>query len=323
MCSRIWFAGINIKNMRNLLIVGVGRSGTSLLQSMLAAHAGIVMMPETSFIRRYLVRNIWPTNPVDGLENLSRDDYLKRWERDGTMPVLDSISGSEGRLIKVYRAAVENYGERNSAGTVAYVGDKDPKMIEVLPHLNDIISDYKVVHIIRDPRDVLLSKNKAAWSQGQSMLKKLVANAAQLRIVNAFKRTNRNLIEVKYEELLIEPEKVLADICQFLEIDYDPQMLNFQGKARELVSSDEMSWKKETMGPLLKTNFSKWREELTVEQCDLIEKCCGLAMAKGGNKHNTGGLDWRASLKNRAYAVIVSCLAMLYAFKASKLSRAR
>ena len=226
-------------------------------------------------------------------------------------------------MIQVYRAAVRNYSERNGEGCVAYVGDKDPKMIEVLPHLNNIISDYKIVHIIRDPRDVLLSKNKAAWSKGQSLFKKLVANAAQLRIAHAFKRANGNIIEVKYEGLLTSPDKVLSDICQFLEIEYDPDMLSFQEKAKELVSSDEMSWKKETMGPLLKTNFSKWREEMTAEQCDLIEKCCALAMKKGKYEYNTETLAWYVHLKNRIYAGIVNCMAVIYVFRASKLSRAR
>ena len=67
--------------MRNLLIVGVGRSGTSLLQSMLAAHSGIVMMPETSFIRRYLIRDLWSGKLDGNLEKLNDDAYLKRWER--------------------------------------------------------------------------------------------------------------------------------------------------------------------------------------------------------------------------------------------------
>jgi hypothetical protein len=290
---------------------------------MLAAHSGIVMMPETSFIRRHLVRALWSAHSSGGLKKLSDDAYLKRWEKDGALPDLHVDDSGEDRLIQVYRAAVRNYGERNGTGTIAYVGDKDPKMIEVLPHLNSIISDYKIVHIIRDPRDVLLSKNKAAWSKGQSLLKKLVANAAQLRIANAFKCANDNIIEVIYEDLLTKPDKVLTDICQFLEIGFDPGMLNFQEKAKELVSSDEMSWKKETMGPLLKNNFSKWREELTAEQCDLIEKCCGLAMEKGNYERNTDRLGWVAQLKNRVYAGIVSLLAMIYAFKASKLYRAR
>lgn len=309
--------------MRNLLIVGVGRSGTSLLQSMLAAHPGIVMMPETSFIRRHLVRALWSGQSFDDLEKLSDDAYLKRWKKDGALPDLKVRDFGEDRLVQVYQSAVRNYGERKGTGNIAYVGDKDPKMIEVLPHLNSIISDYKIVHIIRDPRDVLLSKNKAAWSKGQPLLKKLVANAAQLRIANAFKRSNDNIIEVRYEDLLTNPEKVLTDICLFLEIKYDPEMLNFQEKAKELVSSEEMSWKKETMGPLLKTNFSKWREELSTEQCDLIEKCCGLAMKNGNYERNTEKLSWYAKLKNGVYASIVSLLAIIYAFKTSKLYRAR
>ncbi len=293
------------------------------MQSMLAAHPEIIMMPETGFIRRHLVRTVWSLVSANSLKRLKGDVYLKRWGKDGVLPDLTNGSFSEGPLVHVYQTAVKKYSESSGNSNVAYVGDKDPKMIEVLPHLDDIITDYKIVHIIRDPRDVFLSKNKAAWSKRQSVMKKLVANAAQLRIANNFKRSNNKIFEVKYEDLLMNPCEVLSDICLFLEIVYDPQMLNFQEKAKELVSTDEMSWKKETMGPLLKNNFSKWREELTAEQCDLIEKCCGLAMEKGNYDRHTETLPWYLRVKNIIYSGVVNCLAIIYAFKASKLYRAR
>jgi len=215
-----------VSNAKKLFIIGVGRSGTSLLQSMLASHHEIVMMPETSFIRRYLVKFIFAGAPTLCTKNIMADKYIQRWVNDETLNEELFIKGNvscNDLYSSVSSEYVRKYGE-----TVKYIADKDPKLIEVLPHLNELFRDYKVIHIVRDPRDVLLSKNKAEWSKGQSLLKKLIANKSQLQISEYFLKRNRgSILEIKYEDLLSKPNKTLQNICNFLCLDFDLNMLNF------------------------------------------------------------------------------------------------
>ena len=61
------------------------------------------------------------------------------------------------------------------------VGDKDPRCIEFLPLLARHWPAAHVVHVIRDPRAVLASKKKAAWSRHRSVVTHVFANRVQLR----------------------------------------------------------------------------------------------------------------------------------------------
>jgi hypothetical protein len=41
-----------------------------------------------------------------------------------------------------------------------------------------------------------------------------------------------------------------------------------------LVADDEMSWKKETLGPILTSNIGKWKSGLSLRETAIIEKSC-------------------------------------------------
>tara|TARA_R110002074_G_scaffold173817_2_gene336655 strand:- start:756 stop:1700 length:945 start_codon:yes stop_codon:yes gene_type:complete len=309
-------------SIKRVFIVGVGRSGTSLLQSMVAAHRQIVMMPETSFVRRYLVGSIFSKAQQLTSIEIQRDPYIKRWEADHGIE-LERLHKGTVWAKEFYLSVVNSYAAKGCINAPEFVGEKDPKMVENLSHLETIFKDYKVIHIIRDPRDVILSKNKAEWSKRQSLVKKLVANSSQLRIAELFKKKSPNMmLEVRYEDLISNPEFVLKDICKFLTIDYDPNMLDFQGQANKLIAKDEISWKRETIGPLLSQNSSKWRTEMPVETCCLIEACCAKAMTNGGYEKSFRSINCYQRVKISFFSLCVNFIAKVYVFKALHLSKA-
>jgi hypothetical protein len=57
-------------------------------------------------------------------------------------------------------------------------------------------------------------------------------------------------------------------------LKFDAAMLQFGDAAKKLVSDDELSWKKETFGPLLTNNKEKWRSGLSLREVALTELCC-------------------------------------------------
>lgn len=304
-----------VLSMDKLFVVGVGRSGTSLLQSMLASHGEIVMMPETGFIRRYLVKSVFQKKKFADIQKLKQDMFVRRWVDDG-MLLQENKIGSAVTYRSIYEDIQKLYAEKRHK-KIKYIADKDPKLIEVLPCLDALFRNYKVIHIIRDPRDVLLSKNKAQWSKGQSLYKKLVANNAQFRISEFFLRRHvGNTFEVKYEDLINEPEKVLKSICEFLNLDFDDNMLLFQEQAKLLVSEREMSWKKETVGPLLTNNFSKWKTDMPPEISILTASCCATAMSKGSYEEPAIRLVFGRKSLNLIIKIGVNILGFFYAWKA-------
>ena len=138
-------------------ITGTGRSGTSLLQSMLAAHPQVCMPPETHFIRKYLIKYNVINDQLK--ETLKNDPELARLN---IAEQLNNIIDHADNLANLYRQTLTAY--RTSNKQLLY-GDKDPRNMDYIPIINKKLSNSKFIHIIRDPRDVVLSRTKANWSK--------------------------------------------------------------------------------------------------------------------------------------------------------------
>lgn len=256
-------------NKRNIFIVGVGRSGTSLLQSMLASHSEFAFLPETIFIRRYLVAFRNKSLNYKALENfISQDTYLDRLQKQLKEKLLSQAEKSLD-LKKLYKCFILNFSKDK-----IFVGDKDPRLIEFMEFIDSLVETAYIVHIIRDPRDIIASKKKADWSKHYSIYRHIFASMVQPRLAQIFSSKVSNYFELRYEDLINNPEKQLRSIMNFLGLDYEDKMLNFSAAAQSLVAQDEMSWKKETLGPLLSDNTGKGQKELSFYEVYLIEKLC-------------------------------------------------
>lgn len=295
--------------MKHLFIVGVGRSGTSLLQSMLAAHPAIAMLPETGLLRRYV---------FDGSDRLARDPSAAREDDQRLQRIPKScweraVPDGATAAVAVYRAL----HTRESAMCVKgdrfdpqIVGDKDPRLVEFLPLLSALFpEDVFVIHIVRDPRDVLLSKIKAGWSADRNWRINLVASRVQLALAERYgeQTFGARWIPVRYEDLIRDPAAVLAGITERIGITYDERMLQFSDAARRLSGGAVEDWKRETLGPLLPGNHDKWRDGLTAAQIDATEAVTDRWMRRYGYTSTPG-----VPLRRLLYRWAIGGVASLY-----------
>jgi hypothetical protein len=254
-----------------IFIVGVGRSGTTLLMSMLNAHPEIAFLPETHFVSEYIVHRPF-------LSHKSLRDRLMRDPRVGRLnlpigDILSSVTGRRPDLRGIYVEVLNRFAERQD---VSVVGDKAPRYVECIPVLDALIPDARIIHVIRDPRDVFVSRTQAEWSRGRAGWTHALAYRAQMsmgRHAGAALGADRYL-EIRYESLVSEPEEVLRRVSTFLEVAFDPSMLKFQESAREIVSADEIEWKQNVLGPLLTRNAGRWRSTLDPKTARRIEEMC-------------------------------------------------
>ena len=274
-----------------LFIVGVGRSGTSLLQAMFASHPEMSYMPETSFVRRYVATGTLQSALDEGgevavLKILQKDEVFARMGIDVANLLSGVLPASDYLDAEIYRKLVSSYAVEKK-----WAGDKDPKLIEFLPLLKNFFPTAHVINIIRDPRDVLASKKKAEWSKNGHVWKHVFANRVQLALGrrNGPQFFGKNYHEIIYEELITSPREVLEKLCEDITLPFDEAMLSFGNAAQKLVSDKEISWKKETLGPLLRGNKGKWKYALATREILLTESCCGEAMAAGGYRLNDLG----------------------------------
>jgi hypothetical protein len=306
-----------------IFIVGVGRSGTSLLQSMLNAHPKIAFLPETQFFRKYIAS----VRKKRKFEQLGIDKFLKILENDENFGRLNieindflSIHGNKYRkkgglkLEVLYDDLLSFYLSRTNKNII---GDKDPRNIENIAAIKKFYPDSFIIHTIRDPRDVVLSKTKANWSKHRPFwMHALITNSQYKYGKNIGKKLfGRCYYEVNYEELISSPEKTLKKLCQAMSVDYTDKMLEFSKSSKELVSTKELQWKKETLGPILNTNSLKWQKELSSFKIEIINTVCHGIISKE-NYHLNKNNRFRSIFKIvPVFKIISFCFYLLFYFR--------
>lgn len=241
----------------NLFIIGMPRSGTKLLRALLNNHT-LIYIPaiETAFIPR-LIKKF-------GLRELTQIEIHRvAKEIEGSIFFFYYLKNNEfdfNKLIlrpgsTVYDILTAFYIELTSTSFADYkfIGDKSPRNIHCSKVLADAFPNAKFIHIVRDPRDYALSVRKA-W--GKNELRAVfrwvegISNF-QTSIVAA----NKQFIEVRYEDLLEQPESTLKRCTDFLGLKYELDM------ARLSVSIENLG---DARNPVIKNdNAGKYLQEMT------------------------------------------------------------
>ena len=209
-------------------IVGVGRSGTTLLRLMLDAHPDLAIPSETHFLGGFI---------GSAAVTLSRTDFLARLTSAPTFPnmaveagdlaaavdAIEPFTAAEG-IRAFYRLYAARFGKRRW-------GDKTPPYRARVMEISEFLPEAHFIHIIRDGRDVALSYRGLWFGPGDDI-------EAQARFwvdeITATRSQAENLAhyrEVRYEDLVVNPEARLRDLADFLSLPYDFAMLDFHGSA--------------------------------------------------------------------------------------------
>lgn len=214
-------------------VVGVARSGTTLLRMMLDAHPQMAIPPETHFIPEVVAKCRASKNPREAFfQGVLADPRWSDFQLDAETfrKRLEAIEPFE--IGSGLRAFYELYAERFHKPRW---GDKTPPYIVHMRLIAELLPEARFIHLIRDGRDVMLSV-KNLWFGPSSLtdaaerwigwIKSAREQAAQLP----------NYLEVRYEDLLLDTEPTLQKICAFLDLTWEPQMLEYHRGAEERLS---------------------------------------------------------------------------------------
>ena len=140
-----------------IFIIGVGRSGTSLLQSMLNAHSKVHFLKENQILRNILSGNIRENLSGENLyEDLVRKTNLGRLKIKKKDLDLSNALNAYDSIISL---------QKNSDRNLVFIGDKDPRNIDYIEKIQSKYPKSKIITLIRDPRSVVASRLKAKWSK--------------------------------------------------------------------------------------------------------------------------------------------------------------
>lgn len=220
-------------------IVGVARSGTTLLRLMLDAHPSIAIPPETYFLLPFL-RGQPSLEGLDAAGFCNAVTGFHTWsdlgisQEDLTREVADIrpfCPAAATRLI--YRLYAARHGKSRW-------GDKTPSYRRHMLAIERILPEARFIHIIRDGRDVALSLRRE-WFAPTDDIGGLARHwVEEVEATRKQGGSCKNYLEVRFESLVREPRTVLKSLCSFLGLTFDPAMEKYHsGAAKRLGEVDD------------------------------------------------------------------------------------
>lgn len=222
---------------RPVILAGAARSGTSLLNSIVGSHPDVAMFQYDPALWRFYDENraVWSRLPADRsllpdvLDDLFRrkrvvqtDIPIDRAEVERDVAALARVSYGDilaailGQQARAY--GKPRWGHKGSHNDLCAA---------------DILAAWpgaKIVHIVRDGRDTLVSGRSRDWWPHTERY--LIANwlpSARAALDNVARWPEACML-LRYEDLVADPEPVARRVCDFLALTFTPDMLDAAGQ---------------------------------------------------------------------------------------------
>lgn len=258
---------------------------------MLTCHRNIVVPPECGFAvwwaHKYIgyKKQDWSSKALlsDCLEDILSSRKIEYWGlgRPGLFEFIcdQRIESYSDVVDKVYRFYAANIGKIASRW-----GDKNNFYILHILEIHRIFPSAQFIHIVRDVRDVVCSyKSISDLNLDQKYSPKLPVEVNEIvaqwgsnimNIRTAFDVLQwKSVLEIAFEELVLDSERVLKKVCNFLGEDFDIDMLNYPeiNKKLALEPVDFMKWKAKVSEAPRRQEVGRFRAELTSSEIREIE----------------------------------------------------
>ncbi|WP_158295107.1 sulfotransferase family protein [Halorubrum sp. ASP1] len=264
-----------------ILLLSTERSGSNLVRSILNAHPEITAPhpPETAFPWRNIAS---PEDlSAEQRRKLVRDILInKRYSHHPLVEALDIDAIAERinradpkSFMTVHEALYAEYADVTDSS--AWVS-KDPSIWDYIEELREYYDDIKIVYLVRDARDVVLSfKNSNAgqyhpyfnaqrWAAEQGRGQELLDS-----------ELGESMFQLQYEQLLQNPESVVESLCEFLELEYAPEMLYYYDTDDAQEAAGSAAAFENLSVPIKSDNFGKFHDGLTGAEVKITEKLAG------------------------------------------------
>ena len=291
-----------------LFIVGCLRSGTTMFRHIVDAHPDLAVVNETQWLPRWFEHRRWrPGLHGDGSFTRAALPELFSLERFARLDV--NPADAEGWLVDEPVPYVEFVGRlfdaHGRAHGKALIGEKSPGYIRHLPTLCALWPKARIVHLVRDGRDVYLSlagwkPEKQARTIGRftTWSTEPIITAAlwwewhvRLGLEAAQQLEPGQYHQLRYEDLVADPPDACQELCRFLRLPYDEAMLRFHEHHTQPGSTPPRR------GPALPVTpgLRDWRNDLDHENVALFEAAAGDLLDQLGYERTTSRDDRHAA----------------------------
>ncbi|MGF1543429.1 MAG: sulfotransferase [Parvularculaceae bacterium] len=234
-------------------ICGALRSGTTLLRLMIDGHPSLSNPGEMDFLTDY------PSDPSSPDAAAAYRATLRR-SRIFATHALDVDETLD--CVGLARSFVSQLRARAEGSTLTINAHRN------FDRLLDIAPDARFVHLMRDPRDVARSSIAMGWAGSVYFaVDHWIASEKSMERLRGMAEANR-ICALRNEDLVRRPRDELARVCAFMDVDYDPAMLDYPQRSTYAAPDPSL--------------VEQWRNTATVRELGLIEAKVGpLLTARG------------------------------------------
>ena len=225
-----------------VFLIGFPRSGTTLLDQVLASHPSVVTLEERDNLFNTCASLVMGSNALERLVNLDANE------------------------IESYRAAYWSLVDRATGarkpGNVFI--DKMPLNTILLPVIYRLFPNARILFAVRDPRDVVVSCFQQRFGMNAAMYQLLQLDTT-VRYYDAVMRLGRasrdkfplRVYELRYEALISDFDGTVKDALSFLGLEWDEAVRNYAQTARQRIIATPSA--PQVVEPLYASSQGKWR----------------------------------------------------------------
>jgi len=264
-----------------LFVLGVSRSGTTMLRVILDRSPGIAIPDETFFIPQLAHRHAGPVDPDELLDDLTRLPRLAAWgvpAEDLAARLRPSMTTGEA-LDAVFSAYAEKHGKPRW-------GDKTPMYMRHLDLIERLFPDAQYLHLIRDGRDAALAfldmpegVVTKTWAHPRSPAGFACEWRTEVRRARDLGRRvgPSRYFEIRYEELVADSPGVVRSVCDFAGLPFEPEMLEYAGA----IDVSAKPHHRRLLQPPTR-GVRDWRSQMSSQDTRAFEKIAGDLLADLG-----------------------------------------
>ena len=266
---------------------------------MLDAHPQMAVPPESHFLvtmgrwrRRYKGGDRFDVDRF--VRDLANQYGFRRWDLDPES-VRNRLADTCPRSYpEAMRDVFALYADQ--AGKSRYA-EKTPTNVVHMPFLARTFPEARFIHLIRDGRDVALSYLDADFgveSLGEAAI-------YWRRFVRKGRRDGQRLgsryREIRYEDLVADPEASLRSLCAFIEIPYHPAMLQYQERADGILATTSHAEHHQRIRLAPTRGLRDWRTQMEPDNVALFEALAGDTLAELGYETGTDAIPLSIRLR--------------------------
>lgn len=261
-----------------LFVVGCARSGTTLLQSLLAAHPAVLSFPETVIFSHLLSEVVPGETRKITLHRRTQLSYrrvtallevLGRRDLEQMLPIR---SQSIGQFVDGFVGVLDRL--TLDQGKSWWV-EKTPANICFVPEILALVPGAKFIIILRDGRQNVAAlydnaRKYPRWAHYRDL-------DLAIGLWNTCARHTRRLLDmpevllIRHERLLPDTEAVVQEVCRFAGLPFDRHMIDGRAEAARAVIMANEPWKADVLKPIRSAIEDKFDRLFDAEQKTYIE----------------------------------------------------